>query len=64
MVGALKLARTLKKGSIVVTILCDHGMRYQSKLFNYDFLKQKELPVPFWMEKGRLELPNVMREEK
>ena len=60
MVGAVKLAQTLKRGSTIVTILCDHGMRYQSKLFNYEFLTKKRLPIPSWMSDNILNLPNVM----
>ena len=48
--GAVRLARKLGPGKRIVTILCDHGQRYQSKLFNPEFLRQKELPVPDWME--------------
>ncbi|RFB95153.1 cysteine synthase A [Rhizobium leguminosarum bv. trifolii] len=47
--GAVKLARDLGPGHTVVTILCDYGNRYQSKLFNPDFLTSKGLPVPGWM---------------
>ncbi|MBX4889929.1 cysteine synthase A [Rhizobium bangladeshense] len=47
--GAVNLARDLGPGHTVVTILCDYGNRYQSKLFNPDFLKSKGLPVPAWM---------------
>ncbi len=61
MAGALKLAKTLDKGSTIVTILCDHGMRYQSKLFNYQFLKERQLPIPKWMEKSDLKLPDVLQ---
>ena len=63
MAGALKFAKTLKKGSTIVTILCDHGMRYQSKLFNYKFLKEKNLPIPFWMHDTHFTLPDVMQKE-
>ena len=49
--GAIRLARELGPGHTIVTILCDHGTRYQSKLFNTDFLRSKELPVPAWLEK-------------
>jgi cysteine synthase A len=49
--GAIRLAKDLGPGHTVVTILCDYGNRYQSKLFNPDFLRSKELPVPGWMEK-------------
>ena len=47
--GAIKLARELGPGHTIVTILCDHGSRYQSKLFNPEFLKEKSLPTPPWM---------------
>ena len=47
--GAMKLARELGPGHTIVTILCDHGSRYQSKLFNPTFLKEKGLPTPPWM---------------
>ncbi|TGY87954.1 cysteine synthase A [Marinicauda algicola] len=48
--GAIRLARKLGPGKTIVTVLCDHGSRYQSKLYNPEFLKQKGLPVPGWME--------------
>lgn len=47
--GAIRLARTLGPGHTIVTILCDHGSRYQSKLYNPEFLRQKNLPVPAWL---------------
>lgn len=47
--GAIKLARELGPGHTIVTVLCDHGSRYQSKLFNPVFLKEKGLPTPPWM---------------
>jgi cysteine synthase A len=47
--GAVRLARDLGPGHTVVTILCDYGNRYQSKLFNPDFLTSKALPVPAWL---------------
>ncbi|PDS66653.1 cysteine synthase A [Rhizobium anhuiense] len=50
--GAVNLARDLGPGHTVVTILCDYGNRYQSKLFNPDFLMSKGLPVPGWMAKS------------
>ncbi len=59
MAGALKFAKTFNKGSTIVTILCDHGMRYQSKIFNYEFLKEMELPIPSWIRNVDIELPNV-----
>ena len=49
--GAVRLAKLLGPGHTVVTVLCDYGTRYQSKLFNPDFLRQKKLPVPPWLER-------------
>ena len=48
--GAVRLARDLGPGKTIVTMLCDYGNRYQSKLFNPAFLKSKGLPVPHWLE--------------
>lgn len=48
--GAIRLARDLGPGHTIVTVLCDYGTRYQSKLFNPEFLRGKNLPVPGWME--------------
>ncbi|NCW66355.1 MAG: cysteine synthase A [Rhodobacteraceae bacterium] len=56
-VGAVKLARDLGPGHTIVTILCDYGTRYQSKLYNPDFLKSKGLPVPDWLERGPQAIP-------
>ena len=47
--GAVRLARDLGPGHVIVTILCDYGTRYQSKLFNPSFLREKGLPVPNWL---------------
>jgi cysteine synthase A len=49
--GAIRLARELGPGHTVVTILCDYGTRYQSKLFNPEFLRSKGLPAPAWLER-------------
>jgi cysteine synthase len=49
--GAIRLARELGPGHTIVTILADHGARYQSKLFNPQFLREKGLPVPEWLER-------------
>ena len=49
--GAIRMARDLRPGHTIVTILCDYGTRYQSKLFNPDFLRSKNLPVPGWLER-------------
>jgi cysteine synthase A len=47
--GAIRVARELGPGHVVVTILCDYGTRYQSRLFNPTFLREKGLPVPSWL---------------
>jgi cysteine synthase len=49
--GAIRLARELGPGHTIVTVLADYGTRYQSKLFNPEFLRSKNLPVPAWMER-------------
>jgi cysteine synthase A len=49
--GAIRLAKDLGPGHTIVTILCDYGNRYQSKLYNPEYLRTKGLPVPPWMEK-------------
>jgi cysteine synthase A len=48
--GAIEVARRLGPGHTVVTMLCDYGTRYQSKLFNPEFLRAKGLPVPLWLQ--------------
>jgi cysteine synthase len=56
--GAIRLAKQLGPGHTIVTILCDSGNRYQSKLFNPAFMRSKNLPVPEWLEKrSTIELP-------
>ncbi|MFZ5708489.1 MAG: cysteine synthase A [Pseudomonadota bacterium] len=57
--GAIRLARELGPGRTIVTILCDYGTRYQSKLFNPDFLRAKSLPVPAWLDRPSRDLPSV-----
>ena len=47
--GAIKLAKIMGPGKNIVTILCDHGKRYASKIFNKNFLKEKNLPIPNWL---------------
>ena len=47
--GAIKLAKQLGPGKTIITILCDHGRRYASKIFNKEFLKSKNLPIPKWL---------------
>lgn len=56
--GAIRLARQLGPGHTIVTILCDSGNRYQSKLFNPEFMRSKNLPVPQWLEKrSQIDVP-------
>ena len=56
--GAIRLAKDLGPGHTIVTILCDYGNRYQSKLFNADFLDSKGLPVPGWLKaKSAVKVP-------
>ncbi len=56
--GAVRLAKELGPGHIVVTVLADYGTRYQSKLFNPQFLREKNLPVPAWLErKSSIKVP-------
>lgn len=52
--GAVRLAKLLGPGHTIATILCDYGTRYQSRLFNPAFLREKDLPVPEWLEKSGL----------
>ena len=60
--GAVRMAREMGPGHTIVTILCDYGTRYQSKLFNPEFLLEKKLPVPDWLtEVGRV-VPSVFEE--
>ncbi|WP_321504431.1 cysteine synthase A [Breoghania sp.] len=49
--GAVRMAKDMGPGHTIVTILCDYGTRYQSKLFNPAFLRSKNLPIPLWMER-------------
>ncbi len=56
--GAIRLARDLGPGHTIVTVLCDYGTRYQSKMFNPSFLREKGLPVPPWLEEVQA-LPDV-----
>jgi cysteine synthase A len=56
--GAIRLAKQLGPGKTIVTILCDSGNRYQSKLFNPAFMRAKNLPVPSWLEKhSKIDVP-------
>jgi cysteine synthase A len=60
--GAIRMARDMGPGHTIVTILCDYGTRYQSKLFNPDFLRSKGLPVPDWLEHGPSSIPGVFED--
>jgi cysteine synthase A len=57
--GAIRLAKEMGPGHTIVTILADYGTRYQSKLFNPAFLREKNLPVPAWLER-KIDVPNVI----
>jgi cysteine synthase A len=56
--GAMALAKEVGPGHTIVTILCDYGNRYQSKLYNPAFLRSKDLPVPAWLERP-VDVPDV-----
>jgi cysteine synthase A len=58
--GAIRLGRHLGPGHTIVTVLCDYGTRYQSKLFNPAFLRSKNLPVPGWLERKNQFDPGLM----
>ena len=57
--GAIRMAREMGPGHTIVTVLCDYGTRYQSKLYNPEFLKSKGLPVPEWLDQPARRLPEV-----
>jgi cysteine synthase A len=57
--GAIRLARDMGPGHVIVTMLCDLGTRYQSRLFNTEFLRSKNLPVPDWLEANKPMPPHV-----
>lgn len=57
--GAVRMARDMGPGHTIVTVLCDYGSRYQSKMFNKDFLLSKDLPVPNWMTGQAKKIPAV-----
>ncbi|EEB84150.1 cysteine synthase A [Roseobacter sp. GAI101] len=61
--GAIRLARDMGPGHTIVTILCDFGTRYQSKLFNPDFLREKGLPTPSWLERAPMSIPGVFEDQ-
>jgi cysteine synthase A len=57
--GAIRLAKELGHGHTIVTVLCDYGTRYQSRLFNPEFLREKGLPVPAWLAEPKPTAPAV-----
>ena len=60
--GAMHLAKEMGPGNTIVTILCDYGTRYQSKLYNPSFLKSKGLSVPTWLLDTPINMPSVFEE--
>ncbi|MBT8154630.1 cysteine synthase A [Epibacterium ulvae] len=60
--GAVRMAKDMGPGHTIVTVLCDYGTRYQSKLFNPDFLREKGLPVPDWMTHAPASIPGVFED--
>ncbi|SHE65363.1 cysteine synthase A [Loktanella atrilutea] len=60
--GAIRMARDMGPGHTIVTILCDYGSRYQSKLWNPEFLRSKGLPVPEWLTTGPQSIPGVFED--
>ncbi|MEM9844471.1 MAG: cysteine synthase A [Pseudomonadota bacterium] len=60
--GAIRMARELGPGHTIVTILCDYGTRYQSKLYNPEFLREKGLPLPSWLSDAPRSIPGVYAE--
>ena len=59
--GAIRLAKQMGPGHTIVTVLCDFGTRYASKMFNPDFLRSKNLPVPHWLT-DKVDVPKVFEE--
>ncbi|HWL56913.1 MAG TPA: cysteine synthase A [Paracoccus sp. (in: a-proteobacteria)] len=60
--GAVRMARDMGPGHTIVTVLCDYGTRYQTKLFNPEFLRAKGLPVPEWLTRKPAGLPEVFED--
>ena len=61
--GAVRMAREMGPGHTIVTVLCDYGTRYQSKLFNPEFLRAKGLPTPGWMNEAPRSIPGVFADD-
>ena len=60
--GAIRMAREMGPGKTIVTILCDYGSRYQSKIYNPTFLREKGLPVPEWLDRSSRAIPTVFED--
>ena len=60
--GAVRMAREMGPGHTIVTILCDYGTRYQSKLYNPEFLRENGLPVPAWLDRPAADIPSVFED--
>jgi cysteine synthase len=60
--GAIRMARDMGPGHTIVTVLCDFGTRYQSKLFNPEFLREKGLPTPDWLDGAPQSIPGVFED--
>ncbi|MCT4369295.1 cysteine synthase A [Yangia mangrovi] len=60
--GAIRMAREMGPGHTIVTVLCDYGTRYQSKLFNPSFLRSRDLPVPGWLDRSPASIPGVFED--
>ena len=62
--GAVRMARDLGPGKTIVTVLCDYGNRYASKIFNPEFLRSKDLPVPAWMDaRAPIDISSIIEAE-
>ncbi|VAW20252.1 Cystathionine beta-synthase [hydrothermal vent metagenome] len=63
--GAVRMAREMGPGHTIITVLADYGNRYQSKLFNPEFLRSKSLPTPAWLKHGQdIDITAVMEAEE
>ncbi|WP_425070529.1 cysteine synthase A [Sagittula sp. S175] len=60
--GAIRMAKEMGPGHTIVTVLCDYGTRYQSKLFNPEFLREKGLPTPSWLTRSPASIPGVFED--
>lgn len=60
--GAMRMAKEMGPGHTIVTVLCDFGTRYQSKLFNPEFLREKGLPTPGWLDAAPQSIPGVFED--